>query len=70
VTLHASHTWLRRGQVTQLAVRGVPLLLYSVNDGARARDLLALGATAVFTDRVAEVLAAVRETPEMTSKIR
>ena len=62
-TLHASHSWIRRGQVAQLAARGVPLLLYSVNDGARARDLLARGATAVFTDCVSEVLAAVGEVP-------
>jgi glycerophosphoryl diester phosphodiesterase len=63
ITLHASHLWLRGGRIAQLAAAGVPLLLYTVNDGARARDLLAMGATAVFADRVSEVLAAVGETP-------
>jgi len=37
---------------------GVPLVLYTVNDPGRARELLEKGVAALFTDRVGEVLAA------------
>jgi glycerophosphoryl diester phosphodiesterase len=36
----------------------VPLVLYTVNDPRRARELLETGVAALFTDRVGEVLAA------------
>lgn len=58
-TLHADHRRLRRGQIAEVKGAGIPLLLYTVNDPGRAARLLAAGATALFTDRVAEVLAAV-----------
>ncbi len=58
-TLHLSDRRLRASQRAAVLAAGVPLLLYTVNDPARARDLLAAGVTSVFTDRVGEVLAAV-----------
>ena len=36
----------------------MPLLLYTVNDPDHARELLEAGVSAVFTDRVGEVVAA------------
>ena len=57
-TLHLSDRRLRASQRAAVLAAGVPLLLYTVNDPARARDLLAAGVTSVFTDRVGEVLAA------------
>ena len=39
-----------RRELRELAAAGVPVLLYTVNDAARARELLAAGAVAVITD--------------------
>jgi glycerophosphoryl diester phosphodiesterase len=58
-TLHLGWRRLRPGQQRELAGRGVPVLLYTVNEPWRARDLLAAGAAAVFTDAPDAVLAAV-----------
>lgn len=49
-TLHLSQGWLGRAQVHHLESRAVPVLAYTVNKAARARDLLAAGAVSVFTD--------------------
>ncbi len=57
-TLHLNAGRLSARQQAAVLAAGVPLLLYTVNDPARARELLAAGVAAVFTDRVAEVLAA------------
>lgn len=58
-TLHLSQRWVGRWQIQALREAGVPLLLYTVDDPARAVNLLEAGAASVFTDRVDEVLAAV-----------
>jgi glycerophosphoryl diester phosphodiesterase len=58
-TLHLGWRRLRPGQLRDLGERGVPVLLYTVNEPWRARDLLAAGAAAVFTDAPDQVLAAV-----------
>jgi glycerophosphoryl diester phosphodiesterase len=49
-TLHLDHRWLSLARLSELAAEGVPVLLYTVNDAARAKQLLAAGAVAVFTD--------------------
>jgi glycerophosphoryl diester phosphodiesterase len=49
-TLHLSHTGVSASDLERLPAAGVPVLLYTVNTVARARMLLAAGATAVFTD--------------------
>jgi glycerophosphoryl diester phosphodiesterase len=58
VTLHLDYRRLSERQCAAIVAAGVPLLLYTVNDGERARRLLANGVTAVFTDHVDRVLAA------------
>jgi glycerophosphoryl diester phosphodiesterase len=58
-TLHTNQRWITAQRIRTLQDAGVPLLLYTVNDPERARQLLRLGATSVFTDRVGEVLAAI-----------
>jgi glycerophosphoryl diester phosphodiesterase len=57
-TVNLDHRWIDRRRLGLLRAAQVPVLLYTVNDPARARDLVAAGATAVFSDRVADVLAA------------
>ena len=49
-TLHLDHGRVTPPVLQTLAAEGVPVLLYTVNDAARARDLLQAGAVAVFTD--------------------
>lgn len=49
-TLHLSRAWLNGAQLGLLRTSGVPVLAYTVNRVARARELLDLGAAAVFTD--------------------
>ena len=56
-TLHLAHQCVRTSEIRELTAIGVPLLLYTVNQPARARDLLAAGAVAVITD-VPDVLLA------------
>ena len=57
-TLHLHHRRVSARQRAAVAAAGVPLALYTVNDPLRARALLGTGATALFTDRVGEVLTA------------
>lgn len=49
-TLHLDHARLDPIAVRALAEAGVPVLLYTVNDPARARELRAAGAAAIITD--------------------
>lgn len=57
-TLHLDQRRVGARDREAVLTAGVPLLLYTVNDPAQARAQLAAGVAAVFTDRVAEVLAA------------
>jgi glycerophosphoryl diester phosphodiesterase len=57
-TLHLNHRWLSARQRAAVLAAGVPLLLYTVDAPRRARQQLATGVTAVITNRVGEVLAA------------
>jgi glycerophosphoryl diester phosphodiesterase len=49
-TLHLDHARTSLAALHLLAEAGVPVLLYTVNTAERARELLAAGAVAVFTD--------------------
>jgi glycerophosphoryl diester phosphodiesterase len=49
-TLHLSHRRVKPKEIRGLADRGVPVLLYTVNEPWRARDLIGAGAAGVFTD--------------------
>ena len=49
-TLHLDQSRVTPAQLRMLTAEGVPVLLYTVNDTARARELLDAGAVAVFTD--------------------
>ena len=57
-TLHLNYRRTSARQRAAVLAAGVPLLLYTVNDPGRARELLGTGVAALFTDRVGEVLAA------------
>jgi glycerophosphoryl diester phosphodiesterase len=57
-TLHLDHARASRRAIEALAGQGVPVLLYTVNQAARAADLLRAGAAAVFTDVPDTLLAA------------
>jgi glycerophosphoryl diester phosphodiesterase len=57
-TLNANARWITGRQIAGVVAAGVPLLLYTVNDPTRARALRAAGVSALFTDRVDAVGAA------------
>jgi glycerophosphoryl diester phosphodiesterase len=57
-TLHLNDRRTSERQRAAVLAAGVPLVLYTVNDPRRARELLETGVAALFTDRVGEVLAA------------
>jgi glycerophosphoryl diester phosphodiesterase len=62
-TLHLNHRRITLGRLRSLAAKDVAVLLYTVNDGSRARDLLARGAMAVITD-VPDVVIEFLESPQ------
>jgi glycerophosphoryl diester phosphodiesterase len=67
-TLHLNDQRLSEQQRAAVLAAGVPLILYTVNDPDRARELLGAGVTALFTDRVSEVLAALDRSPGTESE--
>jgi glycerophosphoryl diester phosphodiesterase len=60
-TLHLDQRWLGSPQRAAVTAAGVPLVLYTVNDGERARQHLARGVTSVITDHLELVLGATNE---------
>jgi glycerophosphoryl diester phosphodiesterase len=50
VTIHIEHRHLRPAIVAELRESGYSVLAYTVNDAARARELLAWGVASVFSD--------------------
>jgi glycerophosphoryl diester phosphodiesterase len=50
VTIHADHNSLSEGLVARVRGAGYPLLAYTVNDDARARQLFGWGVASVFSD--------------------
>jgi glycerophosphoryl diester phosphodiesterase len=67
-TLHLNDQRLSEQQRAAVLAAGVPLILYTINDPDRARELLGAGVTALFTDRVSEVLAALDRSPGTESE--
>jgi glycerophosphoryl diester phosphodiesterase len=57
-TLHLDHERVTVADLGGLVARGVPVLLYTVNEPGRALELLTVGASAVFTDVPDTILAA------------
>lgn len=51
-TLHVQHGGLSRQQIAAVKEAGLGLFCYTVNDPARARDLLGWGVDAICTDRI------------------
>ncbi|MGB3428161.1 MAG: glycerophosphodiester phosphodiesterase, partial [Burkholderiaceae bacterium] len=52
VALHANHRHLSASRVAEIKAAGTWLFCYTVNEPARARDLLAWGVDAFCTDRI------------------
>ena len=52
VSLHTNHRYLTASRVAEIKAAGVWLFCYTVNEPARARDLLAWGVDAFCTDRI------------------
>jgi glycerophosphoryl diester phosphodiesterase len=57
-TIHADHNSLSESLVAAICGAGYPLLAYTVNDAARARQLFGWGVTSVFSDAPDIILAA------------
>jgi len=61
-TLHLDQRWLGIRHRTAVVAAGVPLVLYTVNDGERARRHLEAGVTAVITDHIGRILGSIGPT--------
>lgn len=62
-TIHIDHRVLQRATVAEICDAGYPVLAYTVNDPARAVELLHWGATSVFSDIPDAILAAIAADP-------
>jgi glycerophosphoryl diester phosphodiesterase len=62
-TLHLNHRRIMPWQRASVVAAGIPLVLYTVNNGPAARRCLDAGVTAVFSDHVDRVLAALAPVP-------
>jgi glycerophosphoryl diester phosphodiesterase len=58
VALHCSHKHLTAAKAKKVKDAGYALRCYTVNDAARAKELLSWGVDAVFTDYPDRLLAA------------
>jgi glycerophosphoryl diester phosphodiesterase len=56
--IHPKHSMVDRAAATAVKRDGFTLAVYTVNDGARARDLVAMGVDTVITDKPEAILAA------------
>lgn len=56
--IHPKHSMVDRAAARTVTGDGFTLAVYTVNDGARARDLVALGVDTVITDEPEAILAA------------
>ncbi len=57
-TLNVSNRWIRQRHIDAAAARDVPILVYTVNDPARAKFLIDAGVASIFTDNVRAVATA------------
>jgi glycerophosphoryl diester phosphodiesterase len=62
-TMHLNHRRMLPGQRAALLTAGIPVVLYTVNDGARARQHLEAGIAGVITDHVDLVLRCLEQEP-------
>jgi glycerophosphoryl diester phosphodiesterase len=62
-TLHLNHRRIIPGRRAALLAAGIPVVLYTVNDGLRARRQLEAGIAAVITDDVDQVLGCLKREP-------
>jgi glycerophosphoryl diester phosphodiesterase len=62
-TMHLNHRRIIPGQRAALVAAGIPVVLYTVNDGLRARRQLEAGVAAVITDQVDQVLGCLEREP-------
>jgi glycerophosphoryl diester phosphodiesterase len=58
-TVNANQLYLKESMAREIRANGYPLLVYTVNDPARARELFSWGVTSVFSDAPDIMLAAV-----------
>jgi glycerophosphoryl diester phosphodiesterase len=63
-TLHLNHRRIVPWQRATVLAAGVPLVLYTVNDGLRARRYIEAGVAAVITDRIDRVLSFLDQNPD------
>lgn len=56
VTLHCRDTWIGRGDVERFRAAGFGVAVFTVNDPARAAELIGFGALGVFTDRPGDLI--------------
>ncbi|MGH6898675.1 MAG: glycerophosphodiester phosphodiesterase [Geminicoccaceae bacterium] len=70
VTLHLDQRWLQVRQRSAVTAAGVPLVLYTVNEGERARQHLESGVTSVITDQIDRVSAAIGAGPGASTAAR
>jgi glycerophosphoryl diester phosphodiesterase len=63
-TIHLNHRRIVPWQQATILAAGIPLVLYTVNDGLRAQRHLGAGVTAVITDHVDRVLACLQRDPD------
>lgn len=68
-SLHLNRRWLGVRQRTAVTAAGIPLVLYTENDGTRARRHLESGVTSVITDRLDRVLAALTAAPDASGAV-
>jgi glycerophosphoryl diester phosphodiesterase len=55
VSLHVNHRVLNESLVREIKAQGLKILVYTVNDLARARELAGWGVDAICTDRIDEI---------------
>ena len=58
-TLHLNERWLSARQCAAIVPTRLPVVLYTVNDGAHARRHIERGVTSVITDHISRIRAAV-----------
>jgi glycerophosphoryl diester phosphodiesterase len=66
-TIHIDHRALQRSAVAEIRAAGYPVLAYTVNDPARAVELLHWGVASVFSDVPDVILAAIAAHPPRTT---
>jgi glycerophosphoryl diester phosphodiesterase len=70
VTIHLNHRRIVPWQRATILAAGVPVVLYTVNDGLGAQRHLEAGVTAIITDHVDRVLSCLQRDPEGSGSAR